>query len=370
MRIAHLVENLEVGGLERLAVDLAHAQRMAGHSVSIFCLTRPGVLAVQAEALGIPVTALGKKGALSVSSVWKMARSLRKNKVEVLNTHNTQVHHYGVAAARLAGVAAVVCTRHGLNLHPYDARVEKIFKATLPWTKCIIAVSADAARFFETERKLPREKIEVILNGIPVEKFGARRASPGSLLPRIRFGTVARMAAAKDHATLIAALAQVIERFPQAEMHFLGDGPLRPALEKQVAELGIEKHVKMHGMGFDVADFLSTLDVFVLSSLTEGLPVSILEAMAAGLPIASTRVGGVPEVAPENRVAWYCPPGSPEALAEILMQAASAPDLAARGEESWRLAQAFSMSHMCDQYLALFRQLLGRREAAVAAPTV
>jgi glycosyltransferase involved in cell wall biosynthesis len=361
VRIVQVVENLEVGGLERLAVDLALAEKRAGHTVSIFCLTRPGALAVEAEAAGVPVVAFQKKGGPSIPTVWRMAQRLRGDKIDVVHTHNPMIHHYGVAASRLARVPVVVNTRHGLNLVPHDSKVERIFKATMPWTDQVVVVSEHAREFFLTVRGLPRAKTRVILNGIPVEKFGARRASPGTSRPCIRFGTVARMVPAKDHATLVDAFALVVKRFPQAELHFLGDGPARAALDEQVASLGLQRQVKMNGLGFQVAAFLASLDVFVLSSLTEGLPVSILEAMAAGLPIVSTRVGGVPEVAPEGRVAWYAPAGLPGPLSDAMMQAAADPGLAARGEEAWRLAQAFSMARMCDQYIALFQELLARR---------
>src|SRR5438445_12764456 len=107
LAIAHLVLCLDVGGLERLTIDLAREQRAAGHDARIFCIGRKGALAAQAEACGIPVHAFGKEQGFSPTLVWKLAGELRRFRANVLHTHNPVVHHYGVAAAWLARVPAV-----------------------------------------------------------------------------------------------------------------------------------------------------------------------------------------------------------------------------------------------------------------------
>jgi glycosyltransferase involved in cell wall biosynthesis len=198
----------------------------------------------------------------------------------------------------------------------------------------------------------------VILNGIPMESFLARPAAPGSRLPRIRFGTIGRLVPAKAHSILIDAFARVSRSIPAAELSIFGYGSLDAELAGQIARLGLEARVRLEGRTGDSPGALADLDVFVLSSVSEGLPLVILEAMAAGLPIVSTSVGGVPEVLPEES-AWLCPPGDTEALARAMLQAAESGDLRERGETARRVATAScGLEHMARRYEELYRRLL------------
>ena len=149
---------------------------------------------------------------------------------------------------------------------------------------------------------------------------------------------------------------------PDAELHLLGDGPLRDAIQQGVRRLGLEQRVRLHGASLDVPRFLSGMDVFVLSSVLEGLPLAVLEAMATGLPVVSTKVGGVPEVCPEGDVAFYAPPSNPQALAAAMRQAANSPKLAEMGETARRLVtERHSLRGTWLQHEALFRMLWLRR---------
>jgi glycosyltransferase involved in cell wall biosynthesis len=358
VRIAHLVETLEVGGLERLAVDLAHRQNGQGHSARIYCIFEPGALASEAEQAGVPIVPFHKSKGFSPGTIRQIAARMKTDGIQILHSHNAVVHHYGVGGAILARVPVVVNTQHGFgNLsRPRQAR---LFRAVLPWTDAVALVSEDLRKACISNRSIPTKKAVVIHNGIPIAKFAEKRASPGSRRPHFRFGTVGRMVPPKNHGMLLEAFAKVLRAIPQAELHVMGDGPLREQLERCIAELSLSASVHLHGLSFDVADFLSTLDVFVLSSSTEGLPVVILEAMAAGLPIVSTRVGGVPEAAPEKQVAWYSPIGDCNSLAAAMYEAAQSSELAVRGETANRLAtERFSIEAMADSYNDLYARLL------------
>ena len=228
-----------------------------------------------------------------------MARQLRDDRAQVVHTHNSVIHHYGVLAGKLAGVDAIVNTRHGLAFHS-GRRQEVYFRAVMPLTSKVIFVCQDGRRHYVERGVVPAHKSGVVLNGVPVETFQLRRAHPGAARPRIRFGTIGRMVKAKAHSDLVNAFALLAPRFPEAELEIWGDGDLYPAVREQVAALGLEGRGTPGMLMLTPAEVLAGLDVFVLSSISEGLPLVILEAMAAGLPIVSTRVGGVPEVAPEG----------------------------------------------------------------------
>lgn len=358
MRIVQLVENLQLGGLERLAVNLALAQRRAGNRVLVYCLYHAGPLAASLEAAGIPVVTFQKPPGFSVSTLLAMARRLREDPADVVHGHNPGVHHYAALAARVAGVPVCINTRHSVtDSHglPYQ---ERYFRWVKPLTSHVVFVCDFVRRGLEPKLGYPAEKCSVILNGVPLDPFLAQPASPGSRRPGVRFGTIGRLVPAKSHSVLIDAFARVAQSAPEAELSIYGYGDLHDQLAAQIVRLGLAGRVRLEGRTEDSATTLQNFDAFVFSSVNEGLPLVILEAMAAGLPIVSTGVGGIPEVVSKES-AWLCPPGDAEALADAILQAVNCPDLRERGETARRLAaSAYGLEHMAARYADLYSRLL------------
>jgi glycosyltransferase involved in cell wall biosynthesis len=357
MKIVQLLPSLDLGGMERLAVDLARQQIAEGHQALIYCTSHAGEFAPETEAAGVPVHSFGKGKGFSLRLIRALAAKLRLDRPGVLHAHNALVLHYGIAAALLAGVPVVVNTRHGGNLN-WDPHCERIWRQSVRWTDAVVFVSEAVREFYVTKDRLSINNTSVIYNGINVEKFFAH---PAARLPRFRVGSVGRLVPAKDHVTLIRSFALVAAAMPDAELHILGDGPCRPAISQTAESLGIANRVFLHGASHDAPGFLSTLDLFVLSSVDEGLPISLMEAMAAGLPVVSTKLPGLTELAPASVVAGYCTPGQPESLAEEILRAASRPDLSILGEAARRWAQKFSIRETWRQYRALFEASLAKK---------
>jgi len=371
MRIVQLVNNLDMGGLERLAVDLAYCQLSEGHQPILYCLTHPGRIAAEAAGNGVCVRSFEKPEGPHLSTVWKIAKQLRRDRPDVLHTHNHLVHHYGVAAAVLARVPVIVNTRHRaefpivnepagskVSTESRDKKSDLIFRTTLPWVGSVVLISEATRQFFVKYRGIPAAKTRVILNGARLDKFLNASAHPGSLLPRVRFGTAARMVAEKDHFTLLRAFALVVAEVPQAELHIAGDGSLRGRLEDFTRELNLTNHVTFLGALPETSQFLSQLDVFVLSSLNEGLPVALLEAMAAGLPVVATRAGGVEEAAVDGENAYLSAPGDSVGLAHAMIRMANVPDLARVGALGKQIVQdRFRIERMWQDYYELFLSL-------------
>jgi glycosyltransferase involved in cell wall biosynthesis len=254
----------------------------------------------------------------------------------------------------------VANTRHGGNMN-WDPRCERIWRRAVSWTDAVIFISEGVREFYVTKDRLSRRNVEVIYNGIDFEKFSSQRAQPGKHLPRIRFGAVGRLVPAKDHLGLVRAFNLIAPELPGAELHILGDGPCRAAIAEEIASLGLQDRVTLRGASRDVAGFLSTLDVFVLSSIDEGLPISIMEAMAAGVPVISTLLPGLPELAPKEIVAGYCPPAQPQLLSELMLHVARRSDLSAIGERSWQWARRFGIAETWQKYQGIFEQCLRKK---------
>jgi glycosyltransferase involved in cell wall biosynthesis len=371
MRIVQLVETLETGGLERIAVDLALAQKMAGDSPMLYCMFTGGPLADEAHRAGIPVTEFHKEPGFSAKILFMLARQLRRDAADVVHTHNPGVHHYGAVAAGMARVPAVINTRHGPATSSGRAYQERYFRAVMPLTDRVVFVCEDSRRYLEDQRGLASGKSAVILNGVELGAFLERPAAPRSASPRnasprsgstgTRFGAVGRMVPVKAHSILIDAFAQLSCKLPAAELRIVGGGPLENALKEQTRKAGLDGRIHIEGFNPRIADVLRELDIFVLSSTSEGLPLVILEAMAAGLPVVSTRIGGVPEVAPEGEVSVLCAPGSASDLAEAMYKAATACDLACMGRKAREMAIAnFSLDRMWRSYQAVYAEAIGR----------
>jgi glycosyltransferase involved in cell wall biosynthesis len=357
LRIVQIVETLAVGGLETMAVNLAIAHRQAGHLSAIYTLFEPGLLAKEAAAAGIPVLPFHKPKGARVGPILRIARQLRADGAMIVHTHNAAVHPYGALAGKLAG-AAVVNTRHGLALHSLPQQ-DVHYRKVLPFTKAVVFVCEYGRQFYAPKGIAPTEKSSVILNGIPLEKFQAFRAAPGSRSPKVRFGTIGRCVKAKAHHDLVNAFGQIAAELPGAELEIWGYGELQAELEKQIAGMNLGDRIRFCGRAEKPAEVMRDLDVFVLSSISEGLPLVVLEAQAAGLPLVSTRVGGVPEVASEGTTAWLAEAGNPSSLADALRKAATS-DLAAAGEAAYATAdREFGTAKMQRSYEELYRKILG-----------
>jgi glycosyltransferase involved in cell wall biosynthesis len=381
MRIVQFVTNLDMGGLERLAADLAYCQIADGHEPIIYCLNHPGRLAAEAESRGVAIHSFAKGAGPQLKTLWKIAKQLRSDKPDVLHMHNHLVHHYGVVAGLIAGVPVIVNTRHraerqlvngpdasSISNESPDRKSDLIFRATLPWVDSVVMIAEATRQFFVKYRGIPAKKARVILNGAHVDRFLAAPAHPGSVRPRIRFGIAARMVAEKDHYTLLRAFKQVVAEIPEAELQIAGDGPLRIPLEARNQELKLTDSVKFVGALPDTAQFFSQLDVFVMSSLNEGLPLAVLEAMAAGLPVVSTRAGGVDEAAVDGKNAYLCEPGDAHGLAQAMIRMAREPNIAAMGDLGRQMVQShFRIEKTWQAYYELFVSLGAKTAIASTA---
>ncbi len=359
MRIVELVNNLEIGGTERLVVDLSVALQRKGHVLTVVCLRGKGPLVRPLEQAGIEVLALDKREGPSPAVVWRLVRHLRQRQIQVVHTHNPLVHHYGLVAGRLAGAGVIINTVHGLgNVAQKPGAKELLYSLTCRFSNGVVAVCPMAYRSFREGGIIPAGKLVAINNGIPVDDFVTVQSRPvdGNFV----FGIVGRLVPVKNHQSLLEAFALVVRAKPNVRLEVLGDGPLHTQLQAQAAALGIAEQVQFHGYHSDVPGFLGQIDCAMLCSLSEGLPLSILEAMAAGRPVIGTAVGGMPDLVNEACCGWVCQADRPADLAELMlrMEAASAEERAAMGARARQLAvEQYSLDRMAAEHEQLFERL-------------
>ena len=357
--IAHVVLNLKVGGLERVVVDLIKGLRDSNYSCVVCCLETRGEFAADVDALGVPLYVFHKKHGRDFSTIFRLAHFLREHNVALVHTHNPGAHIYGMLAAGLARVPVRVHTRHGRNFPDDKKRVW--INRILSWgTDVIVPVSDDAGLVATNVEHISPKKIHRIWNGIDTNLYTPHH-DPVAGPPVI--GTVARLSPVKDQGTMLVAFRHVLEEIPDARLMLAGDGPCAIKLQEQAAKLGLNGHVDFLGRCSNIPEVLKQMSIFTLSSTTEGLPMTVLEAMAAGLPIVATDVGGNRELVQPPQCGLLVPARDASALSRAYIDLLRDPQRRAQmgAASRARAVQYFSIDHMLAEYKKLYDRLLTRK---------
>ncbi len=303
---------LTTGGMERLLVDFARHHDTRAVRAHFVALGEVGTPGREIEELGCVVVCRPRPA--SRFFVWRLldlARLLRQLKADVVHTHNAAPQFWGTLAARMAGVRAVVHTRHGYDMGNLP---KPVVGALLRMANRVVCVSDSLRVDLLQQYRLAEGRVIRIWNGVDTERY----AWAGPRLEPIALA-VSRLAAVKDHRTMIRATQLILRDLPGFKLRLVGDGPERPALEAFVKSLALGDSVEFLGERNDVAEQLEEAGVFISSSLSEGLSLTLLEAMAAGIPVLATRVGGNAEIVDEGRTGRLVPAGNPQALAEAFV---------------------------------------------------
>ena len=372
LSITHFVENMERGGLERAVIDLIAAQREAGHECRLVCLFDRGILADELSASGVSVEICDKRPGADLRAL-RRARDLLRGG-GVLHTHNAAAHYHAVLASAGLPLQRVVNTRHGMGESNPRSRRDWLYRRSMLRTDYAVAVCETARLHLQDSGVSPRSALLAIPNGIRTEGFRAADGSASAWLrnelalpPHSRIiGTVGRLEPVKDQANLIRAFRKVRQTVPEAALVLVGDGALRAELEAIAAAEGVAEATRFLGDRSDVAQLLQGMDVFALSSVSEGYSIALLEACAAQLPIVATDVGGNREIVRDRRNGLLVPARNADALAAALAELLSSPAYAATMGQVGRqwVTQEGSFRTMASRYEVLYRN------AAVRAGSV
>lgn len=347
--VAHLTQSLDMGGAEKLLVEFARHTDRHRFVTQVVSLTTRGVLADELEAMGCPVTVLDAGQGLRPSLLVRLARWFRQQRVDVVHTHDERPHIYGTVAAKLAGVRRVLHTRHGQRLE-LSARQRRLINMLARFTTRFVCVSRDSARL-AVEQGIATNKVGVIWNGVDTTRFvngGARGEGPAVI--------VGRLVPEKNMETLLRAAALVRREDASFRLEIAGDGVCRASLGALTADLGLDDCVTFLGQTRDVAAVLARAQLFVLSSISEGVSLTLLEAMATGLAVVATNVGGNPEVVAAGETGLLVPPQAPEALAAALLRLRREAGERARFGQAGRerVEKHFDVRRMVEQYEQLY----------------
>jgi glycosyltransferase involved in cell wall biosynthesis len=383
LRVLQCVLSLDVGGLERIVLDLARVGKRNGADVSILCLERLGKLEAEARAHGIAVTCLHKPPGINDETVTKAADFLTHTRPDIVHTHQIGALWYVGRAAGCVGVSAVLHTEHIDNVAKAKGWWRKL-KCRGLWNRAarhadrFCCVSADIARSAGRWLTVPRRKIEVVLNGIDAELFADRLAA-ASLKDELGIpvdvkviGNVARLNEEKRHDLLLKGFARLRAKTANVHLLIVGDGPERQRLADLANELGIANSTTFAGYQSRRERYLQIMDVFALTSRMEGLPLALLEAWAARVPVVCTAVGGVPDVVKHGENGLLIPSGDEGALVAALSSLLDNPQQAASYARSGQalVQERYSLARMAADYQKHYTELLSakRTEQCASAP--
>jgi glycosyltransferase involved in cell wall biosynthesis len=367
LSVIHVVLSLDCGGLEHVVLHLLREGQALGQRVSVLCLERAGTLAPQAEALGAEVHCADKKPGLRLGTTRRVRSLLAGITPDVVHTHQVGALFYSGPAARAAGVPLVVHTEHGKH---YAARRRTRWLGWLAGRHVarFFCVSEDIAREVVTCRVAPESRVRVVPNGIDTARFRqanglAVRQSLGIPEAAPVVGTVGRVTEIKRQDLLVRAFARVRAQTPGAHLLVVGDGPCLADLKALAAGLSLAGAVHFTGYQPEPQRFLSTLDVFALTSRSEGMPLVVLEAWAAGVPVVASAVGGLPQLVSHGENGLLVPYADEEALV-VALTGLLGDATARRRLASEALAEVtarYDVRHMTSQYEDHYRELLGTR---------
>nr|BCX01989.1 MAG: glycosyl transferase family 1 [Bacteroidota bacterium] len=361
VKVLHILPSFGPGGAERLVVDLMEAMDRERFEVAAVSLFPEGgsILEEEIREKGLKVFFLNKRLGPDPGVMVPLYRLIRDFRPQVVHTHR-YVLRYALAPVMRNRVPVRVHTVHNVAQNEVDTVGKWVHRLAFGLFGVVpVSISQGVAA---TVKALYGQRLNtpVIYNGIPTERFLSlnkpiKRQDEKRVLLHI-----GRFAPQKNHLLLLEGFARAQARYPDLELWLVGDGPLRPEVERWVRERGLLDRVCLLGLRNDVPELLAQADMLLLPSDWEGVPLVVLEAMAAGKPVVATRVGGVPELVEDGRTGLLVPPQDPEALAAAILRLAQDAELRREmGEAGRRRAlERFDIQKTARAYGELYLKLL------------
>ena len=367
VRVLHLVPVFAVGGMEVGLTKLVNGIDPATVQGGICSFTPVGDFKDRLRP-GVPLFELRRRSGNDPRLVTQLYRLLKRERPDIVHTHAWGTLCEGYLAARLARIPRIVHGEHGTM----ETRRRNIGIQRFVWRRVdqVLSVSERLADRMAREVGFPRTRIRTIRNGVDLTRWAtgnraatrARlRADPAEVLVL----AVGRLVAVKNHANLLAAVAKVRAAGVPCRLMIAGEGPLTAALAKQAATLGVSGAAELLGPRQDLPDLLAACDIFALSSDSEGMSNTIIEAMAAGRPVLATDVGGNSELVVPDQTGLLVEARSPEALARGIQALAAAPAAREAMGAAGRLRaeREFGLGRMIAEYERMYLDVAAGRPA-------
>ncbi|MCP4252713.1 MAG: glycosyltransferase [Candidatus Scalindua sp.] len=368
INVVHLVEELTIGGLEKILTTIVLNLSKEKFCISVWCLREGGFFANKLVKEGIDVKILHISTSRNPLSIYKLYKLLKYHKFDIIHTHAYSAGTVGRVSAFLAGIPVIIS--HNQNVYGHYNKYYNFVEWLLSYiTDKIICVSDKVMKFTKETQGIDTKRLITIYNGI--EKFCSVSEKETSDL-RKKFniplnssvvGTIAQFSEKKGLEYLLRSASVLLKDRRDVNFFLVGDGTIKSKLEQLCTDLKIENNVIFVGERSDIPGMLSLIDIFVLPSITEGLPLALLEAMSCGKPVIATSVGGVPEIVKNGINGILVRPKDSEALCGAMREMLSDVGMRDRmGREGQIICEkGFSSRAMVNQIENLYDTLLEKK---------
>lgn len=372
LRTLFVIDELDIGGTEQQILETVRRIDRDRFEPYVCCF-RHGAKAREIESLGVPVLHEPKRLKADPGLVLRLAAMMRRERFDIVQTYLWTANTWARLAARLAGVRWVLASERNVDI--WEETYKRVVGRWLARSTDRIIANSEAVRQYLLKRGgLDADKVVTIYNGVNFERFRTpcdprlRRSELGIGDDVVLAGCLARIEPAKDHGTLLQAMALISNRLPKLHLALIGGGSEEDRLKHMARDLGIGERVHFVGFRTDAAEWLQSVDISILSSVKEGLSNTVLESMAAGKAVVATDVGGNAEVIVENETGFLVPSRSPAELGAALARVASSPEMMASfGKAGRRRADGlFSVDSMVTHTERLYLDLVGQGALAAA----
>jgi L-malate glycosyltransferase len=357
MRVMQVIYSFNVGGSEAVARDIA-LNMTDNVTHAVVSLEKDGPLRKILEDNQIQTFFINKQPSERISPMIRLWKAIRQFKPDVVHTHHLYELFYAWPGAILSG-ARIIHTEHEYY-SLMSPKTRFLLKQISNFCRSVTGVNEETSAFLREQIGIPARKVHTVVNGINLERYKSGRHSRvdvGLSHEDLVAGIVARLHPVKDHSTLFNAFRLVVDKQPNAKLLIIGDGRERKNLEKLAGDLKLNANVFFLGTRSDVPDLLQCMDVFVLSSKEEGLPLCVLEAMAAAKPVVATKVGGIPSVVKSGETGQLIPPADPQAMSmallEIFDNSAHGKEMGKNGRK--RIEKNYDLKKTISEYYSIYK---------------
>jgi glycosyltransferase involved in cell wall biosynthesis len=334
IKLLHIINNYTDTSLNRLVLNLTKGIRNQNYQFYVGCLEKVGgPLEKEFRQAGAKTINFGMKNYLHLGIVKKIKDYINKNEIDIVHTHILKADFLGGLPAKVGDGPILVATKHNENFSPGQAGWiwrNPLFRLALLLPDLVVTVSNEMRDKFIVDYGLRPERVITIHNGIDIEYFdklchSSKNRQPlreewGLITSDFVVGFIGRLVTGKGLSDLLNAMRLVISQHNRCFLLIVGKGPRTNYLKRKVKELGIEANVIITGYRSDIPEILSEIDVLTLPSLSEGLPLSVIEAMAAEKAVIATPVGGIREIIVSGETGLLIEPKNPEAIANAISQ--------------------------------------------------
>jgi len=373
IKVLHIFSTLPVGGAEILMLNIVKNIDRNRFDIVVSCLGEEGVIGRQIKDYGVEVVSFNSKriGNLSVPLLCKLRKFVKKGDFDIVHTHMYHANLYGRIAACLAGVPVILSGVH--NIYQKRKR-HRIFinRVLSKITDRVVVGSSAVMEDVKRYDRVPEEKIEVLPHGIDTDIFMKKhdryivRERLGLSLEDYVVGNVARLEEAKGQRFLIDAVRILKDKGLDIKCLIVGSGSLEKELKDLVIKNRIENDVIFLGTRQDLPELFSAMDIFILPSLWEGVPLALLSSMAAGLPVVTTHAGGIRDIVVDGKNGLVVPPSDPLTIAVAIERIFKDTELQKRLSENARreIIQHHSARVMTKRLEELYTSLLNHSRRA------